>query len=343
MDCFYAAVEMRDDPTLRDIPLAVGGAADRRGVISTCNYIAREYGVHSAMATAYARRLCPDLKVIPGRMKHYQEISGQIREIFRRYTEVIEPLSLDEAFLDVTGSSHCRGSATLIAEEIRNAIRSELQLTASAGVAPNKFIAKICSDENKPDGQFVVTPDEVDEFCLMLPLGKIPGVGKVTQKRLSDMGLETCADIRSLGEKEAVRMLGGLGALLHKRAHGIDNRELTTQWVRKSVSVERTFPADIDSPEDAEQPLTDLFQELTRRLERHRDRAIRNLQVKLKFDDFTQTTMERGSTEPDLSLFRELIPLAWERGAGKGIRLLGLGVSFRDEDRVEEQNQLTLF
>ena len=343
MDCFYAAVEMRDDPSLRDIPLAVGGSADRRGVISTCNYIAREYGVHSAMATAYAKRLCPDLKVIPGRMSYYQEVSRQIREIFQRYTDIIEPLSLDEAFLDVTDTQHHEGSATLIAEAIRDAIREELQLTASAGVAPNKFIAKICSDENKPDGQYVVTPDEVETFCRDLPLKKIPGVGKVTVKRLGDQGLQTCNDIRELGEQECVRRFGSLGALLYKRAHGIDNRELTTNWVRKSVSVERTFPEDINDIDGAASAMSDLLPELKRRLEKHADRQIRNLQVKLKFADFNQTTIERGAIKLDENLFQELLPLAWERGNGQGIRLLGLGVSFRDENKIAEESQLNLF
>jgi DNA polymerase-4 len=343
MDCFYAAVEMRDDPSLRDVPLAVGGSADRRGVISTCNYQAREYGIHSAMATAYAKRLCPELVVVPGRMKYYQEVSRQIRAIFRRYTDTIEPLSLDEAFLDVTNTELCKGSATLMAEEIRSAIRRELNLTASAGVAPNKFIAKICSDENKPDGQRVVAPDEVDSFCRDLPLGKIPGVGKVTVKRLADMGLNTCADVRVMGEEELVRRLGGLGALLNKRAHGIDNRELTTQWVRKSVSVEHTFADDILTQEAALEPLDNLYDELLRRLEKHRQRPIKNQQIKLKFADFTQTTMERGSTTLDKSLYRDLLPLAWERGQGKGIRLLGLGVSFREEDKIAEESQLNLF
>jgi DNA polymerase-4 len=343
MDCFFAAVEMRDDPTLKDVPLAVGGSAERRGVISTCNYQAREFGVHSAMATAYAKRLCRDLVVVPGRMSYYQEVSRQIRAIFKRYTDIIEPLSLDEAFLDVTNAGHCQGSATLIAQEIRAAIHREINLTASAGIAPNKFIAKICSDENKPNGQRVVSPNEVDEFCKQLPLGKIPGVGKVTVKRLSDHGLNICADIRELGEAEAIRKLGSLGALLHKRAYGIDHRELTTQWVRKSVSVERTFPEDILAMSDARQPLAGLFEELGRRLEKHKERRIKNQQVKLKFADFTQTTIERSSLTLNLALFDELLPLAWERGDGQGIRLLGLGVSFWDEDGVAEDIQMDLF
>lgn len=343
MDCFYAAVEMRDAPELRDVPLAVGGSADRRGVISTCNYLAREFGVHSAMATGYAKRLCPGLTVVPGRMAYYQEVSRQIRAIFRRYTAIIEPLSLDEAYLDVSDVSLCQGSATLMAQEIRDAIRRELNLTASAGIAPNKFIAKICSDENKPDGQFVVTPKDVDSFCRSLPLGKIPGVGQVTLKRLQQQGLNTCADIRELGREEAVRRLGSLGALLYKRAFGIDDRALTTHWVRKSVSVERTFAQDIPGPDDVAAPLEALFDELKRRLEKHQSRRMRNQQVKLKFADFSQTTIERASLQLDFELFRELLPVAWERGQNQGVRLLGLGVSFRDDDTDNTESQLTLF
>jgi DNA polymerase IV len=341
MDCFYAAVEMRDHPAFRDIPIAVGGAADRRGVIATCNYIARKFGVHSAMATAHAMRLCPNLKVIPGRMSYYQEISRQIRSIFERYTDIIEPLSLDEAYLDVTDSKLFKGSATLIAEDLRAAIHRELDLTASAGIAPNKFLAKICSDENKPDGQYVVTPSEIDMFVRALPLRKIPGVGKVTEARLSRLGLQTCDDVRKIGEEKLVREFGGLGRHLLKRSHGIDNSELVTQWIRKSLSVEQTYAEDIPEPQGALASLDELFEELLGRLEKHQDRPIKNQQVKLKFSNFRQTTMERASTQPDKALFSELLPLAWDRGNGLGIRLLGLGVMFQEPQ--DKPQQLDMF
>ena len=343
MDCFYAAVEMRDDPGLKDIPLAVGGAADRRGVISTCNYIAREYGIHSAMATAYAMRLCPELKVVPGRMSYYQSVSKQIRAIFQRYTDIIEPLSLDEAFLDVSGSHLFSGSATLMATDIRSTIRRELNLTASAGVAPNKFLAKICSDENKPDGQCVVSPEQIVSFVRELPLGKIPGVGKVTVKRLTKIGLTTCADVRAMGKEELVKQLGSFGEHLYLRAQGVDTRKLTTHWVRKSLSVERTYAEDILEPEMALASLDKLFDELQRRLKKHVKRPIKNQQVKLKFSDFQQTTMERSSSQLNKLLFAELMPLAWERGKGKGIRLLGISVTFKDEEEPAENQQMDLF
>ena len=341
MDCFYAAVEMRDHPAFRDIPIAVGGAANSRGVIATCNYMARKFGVHSAMATAHAMRLCPHLTVIPGRMSYYQEISRQIRSIFERYTDLIEPVSLDEAYLEVTDSRLFKGSATLIAADLRAAIHRELDLTASAGIAPNKFLAKICSDENKPDGQYVVTPSDIDRFVRSLPLPKIPGVGKVTAARLSKLGLHTCDDVRKIGEEKLVREFGGLGRHLHKRSHGIDHSELVTQWIRKSLSVERTYAEDSPEPQGALASLDDLFEELVRRLEKHQDRPIKNQQVKLKFSNFRQTTMERSSTQPDKALFSELLPLAWDRGQGLGIRLLGLGVTFQEPQ--DKSHQLDLF
>jgi DNA polymerase-4 len=342
MDCFYAAVEMRDNPELRHVPLAVGGASNRRGVISTCNYIAREYGVHSAMATGYAQKLCPGLVVIPGRMKHYQQISRQIRGIFHRYTDLVEPLSLDEAFLDVSDSRLFEGSATLTATDIRRCIKSELDLTASAGIAPNKFIAKICSDENKPNGQFVVTPDDLDDFVRQLPLARIPGVGKATLRRLESHQLYTCGDVRYWDQAKLHHTFGAFGELLYKRCRGIDDRPVRTERIRKSLSVERTFPADIMSLQECEPLLDQLYDELKQRLMRNAsDRVIKNQIVKMKFSDFKTTTIERRTPSLTIDLFRELLPLAWIRGNDKGIRLLGLGVNFADAS--QEIEQLSLF
>lgn len=211
MDCFFAAVEMRDNPALRDIPIAIGGSRERRGVISTANYPARKFGVRSAMPTGMALKLCPHLTLLPGRFDAYKEASNHIREIFSRYTSRIEPLSLDEAYLDVTDSVHCHGSATLIAQEIRQTIFNELQLTASAGVAPVKFLAKIASDMNKPNGQFVITPAEVPAFLQTLPLAKIPGVGKVSAAKLEAMGLRTCGDVQKCGLVTLLKRFGKFG------------------------------------------------------------------------------------------------------------------------------------
>ena len=342
MDCFYAAVEMRDDTTLTNLPLAIGGRPDQRGVVATCNYPARTFGIHSAMATAYARRLCPDLVILPPRMAYYQAISREIRAIFQRYTDLIEPISLDEAYLDVTDSEHCQGSATRIAAEIRQVIFDETGLTASAGIAPIKFLAKICSDENKPNGQFVLTPSTVDDFVRALPLKKIPGVGKVTQAKLGKLGLITCQDIRDFGEAALSQHFGSFANHLFQRAWGHDPRRLTTEWIRKSVSVERTFSEDLTEQAEAEPIIERLTSELEKRLTPYASRRIKNQQVKLKFSDFTQTTVERQSDSLDPALTQTLLESAWDRGAGKGVRLIGLGVHFYDPE-PEQSQQLALF
>ncbi|MCA7013055.1 DNA polymerase IV [Dickeya dadantii subsp. dieffenbachiae] len=332
MDCFYAAIEMRDNPRLRDIPLAIGGSADRRGVICTANYPARRYGVHSAMATATALRLCPHLTLLPGRMEVYKAASYQIRQIFSRYTSLIEPLSLDEAYLDVTDSSHCGGSATLMAQEIRQAIFNELHLTASAGVAPIKFLAKVASEQNKPNGQYVISPAQMEAFLLALPLEKIPGVGKVTAKRLAECGLHTCADVRRYALTELLREFGKFGRILWERCHGIDERQVSPDRLRKSVGVEKTLAQDIHDWTACEALIERLYDELELRLRRVRpDLHIARQGVKLKFDDFRQTTQEHVwpvLNKPDLlKLARE----SWEqRREARGVRLVGLHVSLID-------------
>lgn len=342
MDCFYAAVEMRDDPSLAEAPLAIGGSPEKRGVVATCNYPARKFGLHSAMAMAHAVRLCPQLTILPPRMAYYQLISRQIRAIFQRYTALIEPVSLDEAYLDVSDSTLYQGSATLIAEDIRTTLKRELNLPASAGVAPNKFLAKICSDENKPNGQFVLTPATMEAFVLALPLGKIPGVGKVTVAKLDKLGLNTCSDVRKYGEAKLAGHFGRFAQHLYQRACGIDNRELTTHWIRKSVSVERTFADDFSSLEDTESAINALFKELTHRLEKYSHRLIKNQVVKLKFENFQQTTMERAGDKLNRSAIQALLESAWDRGEGKAVRLIGLGVNFEDPEEPDE-SQMTLF
>ncbi|HBV38273.1 MAG TPA: DNA polymerase IV [Erwinia sp.] len=329
MDCFYAAVEMRDNPSLRDIPIAIGGSQLKRGVISTANYPARKFGVHSAMATATALKLCPHLTVIPGRFDAYKEASAHIREIFSRYTSLIEPLSLDEAYLDVTDSPYCHGSATLMAREIRQTIARELDLTASAGVAPIKFVAKIASDMNKPDGQFVITPEALPQFLLTLPLAKIPGVGKVTAKKLEELGLHTCADVQKTDLAALLKRFGKFGRVLWERCNGIDEREVVTDRLRKSLGVERTLSADIHEWDACLEIIDFLYAELERRLKVIKpDLLIARQGVKLKFDDFQQTTQEH--VWPVLNK-DDLIAVAkktWEeRRTGRGVRLVGLHVT----------------
>ncbi|CAI1804383.1 DNA polymerase IV [Serratia proteamaculans] len=333
MDCFFAAVEMRDDPSLRDIPLAIGGSADRRGVISTANYPARRYGVHSAISTAMALKLCPHLKLLPGRMAAYKEASQHIREIFARYTPLIEPLSLDEAYLDVTDCSQCNGSATLIAEQIRQTISDELNLTASAGIAPIKFLAKIASELNKPNGQYVITPAQVPAFLQQLPLSKIPGVGKVTAKRLEDVGLITCADVQQYDLVALLKRFGKFGRVLWERCQGIDLREVSPERLRKSVGVERTLAEDIHDWEDCETLIVDkLYPELELRLRKVKpDLHIARQGVKFKFQDFQQTTQEHVWPVLNKDDLINVARQVWrERREGRGVRLVGLHVTLLD-------------
>lgn len=342
MDCFYAAVEMRDNPEYRDRPLAVGGHEKQRGVLSTCNYEARKYGVRSAMPTAQALKLCPQLLVVPGRMSVYKDVSRKIHAIFQRYTSIIEPLSLDEAFLDVTNVSICHGSATLIAQAIRQDIWQELELTASAGVAPVKFLAKVASDINKPNGQFVVTPENVQITVDKLPLEKIPGVGKVSLEKLHQAGFYLCEDIKNSDYRELLRKFGRLGASLWKKSHGIDNREVVVERERKSVGVERTFSHNISTYEECWQVIEDkLFPELDMRLTKASpDRAIIKQGIKVKFADFQLTTIEHIHPKLELDDFKQLLDDVLKRQKGREIRLLGLSVMLKPE---QQSKQLSFF
>ncbi|WP_448211456.1 DNA polymerase IV [Colwellia sp. MEBiC06753] len=332
MDCYYAAVEMRDNPTLKDKPIAVGWDGPR-SVLCTCNYAARAFGVRSAMPAVKAKQLCPDLLIINGRMDVYKQISEQIREIFLRYTNLIEPLSLDEAYLDVTDCTLFNGSATLIAQDIRDTIYRELQLTASAGIAPVKFIAKVASDLNKPNGQCTIAPNEVDEFVRTLPLKKIPGVGKVTSEKLANLGFNTCGDIRGAEQSELINRFGKYGVVLWQRSHGIDQREVQVSRTRKSFGVERTFAEDISNLEEMNQIITEkLLPELKRRAAKYLDaRTMNKLGVKVKFLDFQQTAKECACSDINQALVEQLLIEAVGRGNGKAVRLLGVHIGLESD------------
>lgn len=341
-DCFYASVEMRDDPSLRGRPIAVGGNSDQRGVISTCNYEARKFGVHSAMPSSTARRLCPDLILLPHRMDVYKDVSQKMRHIFYDYTELVEPLSLDEAFLDVSACEQHRGSATLIAQEIRQRINSELGITVSAGIAPNKFLAKIASDWNKPNGQFVIRPDELSSFVEKLPVKKIYGVGKAMTAKLAESEIFTCADLQKHSIFELTQRFGQMGARLHSLSRGIDEREVTVGRRRKSLSVENTFSKDLTTVERCLSELPTLAQQLITRLRRvDDDYKIVKLFVKVKFSDFTTTTIERSGAAVSIAELQELCKEAYAR-KNIPVRLLGVGVGFIDlrEDRAFYQMDL---
>ncbi|HCL75676.1 DNA polymerase IV [Stutzerimonas nitrititolerans] len=340
-DAFFAAIEMRDDPSLANRPMAVGGLAEQRGVIATCNYEARAYGVRSAMASAHALKLCPDLLIVRPRREAYREASQEIHTIFRSYTDLIEPLSLDEAFLDVTGCEHFAGSATRIAQDIRRRVWQQLRITVSAGVAPNKFLAKIASDWKKPDGLFVITPAQVDEFVLGLPVTKLHGVGRVTAEKLQRMGIRTCADLRARNRLDLLRDFGSFGERLWGLAHGIDERPVQVESRRQSVSVENTYDRDLPDLAACLERLPELLQELTRRMARLDSRYRPGKPfVKLKFHDFTQTTLEQSGAGLELEDYADLLAVAFARGK-RPVRLIGVGV--RLIDSRDQAEQLRLF
>lgn len=343
-DCFYAAVEMRDDPSLKNLPIAIGGKSDRRGVVATCNYKARQYGVHSAMPTGQALKLCPDLVVIPGTMAKYREAAQQIRQIFYRYTDKVEPLSLDEAYLDVTDCTECQGSATLIAQEIRQVIAKEVGVTASAGIAPNKFLAKVASDLNKPDGQFVITPDNVDGFVEKLEVKRIFGVGKVNNEKMRRLGIITCGDLQQRSVIELVDKFGVFGKRLHDLSFGRDDREVNANSRRKSLSVENTFSDDLADLQACQDKLPNLLVELRSRLRRiDSDYLVTKQFIKMKFNDFTATTVERQMVKNlPIESFENLCNEAWER-SDLPVRLLGIGVRFVDTRADGRAMQLELF
>ncbi|MEI6895347.1 MAG: DNA polymerase IV [Colwellia sp.] len=341
MDCFYAAVEMRDFPEYRDIPLAVGGDGPR-SVLCTCNYQARKFGVRSAMSAIKAKQLCPELTIVNCRMDVYKETSKQIREIFSRYTALIEPLSLDEAYLDVTESTQCQGSATLIAAQIRADIFNELKLTASAGVAPNKFLAKIASDENKPNGQCIITPDKVANFVDQLSLKKIPGIGPKTFKKLNRHGYTSCADVRQSNIRSLQNIVGKFASSLFLKAHGVDHSPLDVSRQRKSLAIETTLAQDITTQDECQRVIDSLHEKLLIRLAPHSNRAIIRQGVKLKFADFNQTTVETQSNSCQQALFSQLLTIAHHRANKRGIRLVGLTLGFAESENESHQLSLSL-
>ena len=325
-DCFYASIETRDNPDLANLPIAVGGSPNRRGVVATCNYEARKFGIHSAMASAYARKLCPDLIIIRPDMEKYREASRLIHEVFQNYTQLIEPLSLDEAFLDVSDCNQFGGSATRIAEAIRREVYDSVGITISAGIAPNKFLAKIASDWEKPDGQFVIRPEQVQAFVATLPVKKLHGVGKVTAAKMKRLGLVCCEDLRLLGEEELRKYFGSFGDRLYNLSQGIDNRPVQTNRIRKSVSVENTFAEDLPSLESCFNALPDLEKQLLKRIQNLKDSyQIQKQFIKIKFHDFVGTTVEMISSSLDTDNYRTLCEQGFARG-NKPVRLLGMGV-----------------
>ncbi len=337
MDCFYAAIEVRDQPSLKGKPVGVGGARDRRGVLTTCNYEARAFGVRSAMPTFMAMQRCPQLIIVPTRFDVYRKESAAIREILHRFTQLVEPLSLDEAYLDVTAHPGAPGP---LAQIIRQLIFQKTRLTASAGIGPNKLIAKIASDMKKPNGQFEVKPNEVSEFMKDLPVGRIWGIGHVSGQKLERLGVSTCGQMQQMSRVELQAEFGKFGIELYDLCRGIDQRPVEPDRERKSLSNEETFPNDLESLAECEEKLPELFGELMADLDqKEATRRITKIFVKLKFHDFTRTTVERAGLPPTLDQFRVLLGEAFNR-TNKNVRLIGLGVRFAEIE--PETAQLSL-
>ena len=327
MDCFYAAIEVRDRPSLRGKPVGVGGPRDRRGVLTTCNYEARKFGVRSAMPTFMALQRCPNLIVLPTRFDVYRREAAVIRGILHRFTSVIEPLSLDEAYLDV--SEH-PGAPGPLAQVIRGTIFRKTKLTSSAGIGPNKLIAKIASEINKPNGQFEVRPEQVSEFMGKLPVRKMWGIGEKTERKLEELGVKTCGELQHFSRPELVDLFGKFGLDLYDLCRGIDHRPVDPDRPRKSLSTEETFIVDLTTVQQCEEKLEDLFQDVMADLaQKEATRFITKIFVKLKFNDFTRTTAERAGLAPTLQDFRSLLDEAFAR-TGKPVRLIGLGVRFSE-------------
>ena len=342
MDAFYASVEQMDNPELKGKPVAVGGGG-KRGVVAAASYEARVYGVRSAMPSVTASRRCPDLIFVKPRFDRYKVLSDQIREVFFEYTDLVEPLSLDEAFLDVTHAKKGKPSATLIAKDIKSLILERTGLIASAGVSFNKFLAKTASDMDKPNGLYVILPQEADAFTAKLPINKFFGIGKVTAEKMKQAGIFTGKDLRKYELPELTRRFGKSGAYYYHICRGVDAREVKAHRERKSVSVENTYRENFMKLDEVFGALDRLNESLFRRYSGHR--LGKTLTVKVKYGDFQQITrsktIEAGIREPEQvqQIVRELITEQLLRP--EGIRLLGVGISNFMEERQEPQLTLS--
>lgn len=347
MDAFYASVDQRDFPELRGKSVAVGGSPDGRGVVATASYEARKFGVRSAMSSRQALQLCPHLIFTPPRFDVYKQVSQQLRDIFRRYTDLIEPLSLDEAYLDVSIDKLGIGSAMDIARAIKATIKEELQLTASAGISVNKFIAKIASDQNKPDGLTFIGPSKITSFLETLPIDRFFGVGKVTASKMRKLNIHTGADLKRLDEENLVRIFGKTGHYFYNMVRGIDDRPVQPNRKVKSISVEDTFSKDVQDQTAIVEELNRLVNKLSQRLE-IRNLSGKTLTLKIKFNDFVQITRSQSYSLPfsDKDTIYNTACNLLDRAdlRNKKIRLLGVTVSnFSQPELIQHGKQLSLF
>ncbi|MFA9460347.1 DNA polymerase IV [Thiohalorhabdus methylotrophus] len=345
MDSFFAAVHMRDEPHLREVPLVIGGDPDGRGVVSTANYAAREYGIHSAQPAATAKRLCPHAVFLRPELERYRRESRRIMDIFRDFTEIVEPASLDEAYLEVTGRLGPYGSATAVAEAIRARVREETGLTVSIGVSNSRLVAKIASDWDKPDGLTVVRPARVPEFLAPLPVRKLHGVGPATGEVLSGMGITTVDDLRARSREELAGALGQFGVTLHDFSRGIDPRPVGIPRERKSLGVEDTFQRDIGDLAEMDRRLTAMAGHVAEQLSAKELRG-RTITAKVRFPDFRtltrSQTLERPSQDPEEIAFWACQLLRRTEAGHRPVRLLGVTVS-NLEDNAGAPEQFSLF
>ncbi len=330
MDCFYAAVHMRDDPSLAGKPVVVGGDPSGRGVVAAANYEARKYGIHSALPAAQARRLCPETIFLRPDFTRYREESQKIFAIYRDYTPVVQTLSLDEAFLDVSDHLRDFGSATAVATDIRRRVREERGLTVSVGVAPSKLVAKIASDHDKPDGLTVVKPSQVQVFLAPLPVRRLHGIGPATEKTLHAMGIKTVTDLRHASVDLLAARFGHWGRGMQERAWGIDNRSVSTRHERKSISTERTFSVNVKASAEIDEILVSMAAEVAKALEK-RELAASTITIKVRYPDFTTPTRSHTLPTPTndastiASVAHELVRRT--EAAKRSVRLLGVGAS----------------
>lgn len=345
MDAFYASVEQRDNPDLKGKPVAVGWP-DKRGVLTTASYEARKYGVRSAMPSVTAKRKCPELIFIKPRFDVYKKVSKQIREIFKEYTDLVEPLSLDEAYLDVTENKKNIPSATLIAKEIKQNIKNNLNLTASAGVSINKFLAKVASDMDKPDGLFVIPPDKTVEFIEKLPIEKIPGIGKVTAAKMKNMNITTGTDLRQFERAALVRLFGKQGSYYYKIVRNEYDSPVVPDRIRKSISSENTFIDDLSDEIKMLDELKKISESLYKSCEKLSTTG-KTITLKIKYHDFEQRTRSKTIDHPVISndeLFNIVEELFWiPEKPYKPVRLFGVGLSnLNNRGMTDEGPQLML-
>ncbi|MFO8235375.1 MAG: DNA polymerase IV [Bacteroidales bacterium] len=344
MDAFYASIEQRDNPDLQGKPIAVGKGSER-GVVAAASYEARKYGVRSAMSSKIASRKCPELIFVKGRMDHYKSVSEKIMEICYEYTDFVEPLSIDEAFLDVTKNKKKLQSATLIAKEIKTKIYQQTNLTASAGVSINKFLAKTASDYNKPDGLFVIKPEDAERFIEELPIEKFFGVGKVTAEKMRKLGIHSGLELKKKTQQWLIKHFGKMGIFYYYISRAVDEREVNPNREQKSVGTEKTFEKDLQTKFEIITALYHIEQELMRRMERSGSFG-KTLTLKIKFSDFRQIT--RSKTTPEkINHFNLLHATTKEifntlELDNTRVRLLGLSVSHLDKDKSQEAVQLEL-